>query len=154
MRSPFPLKSHEGVDGKRSADSSSVSAKKHDDIKLTIEYRSLRQAVFGLQLLDFLLLLLDVHRLVRTTRHSSRRFLPSRLEVENDEVAPTHVKAGEVVQRVLGIVNVLVHDERGSARLLRITTTNIRTKTDAHIRIWRMSPYFAKMSYSSSFVIL
>lgn len=148
------MKSHEGVDGKRSADSSSVSAKKHDDIKLTIEYRSLRQAVFGLQLLDFLLLLLDVHRLVRTTRHSSRRFLPSRLEVENDEVAPTHVKAGEVVQRVLGIVNVLVHDERGSARLLRITTTNIRTKTDAHIRIWRMSPYFAKMSYSSSFVIL
>ena len=93
-------------------------------------------------------------RYSRTTRHSSRRFLPSRLEVENDEVAPTHVKAGEVVQRVLGIVNVLVHDERGSARLLRITTTNIRTKADAHIRIWRMSPYFAKMSYSSSFVIL
>lgn len=142
------------MDDKCSADSSFVSAKKHDDIKLTIEYRSLRQAVFGLQLLDFLLLLLDVHRLVCTTRHSPRRFLPSRLEVENDEVAPTHVKAGEVVQCVLRIVNVLVHDERSSARLLRIASTNIRTEAEAHIRIWRMSPYFAKMSYSSSFVIL
>ena len=47
------------------------------------------------------------------------------LVVEDDEVAVADVEAGEVVAGVLGVEDVLVHDERRPARLGRVAHSDL-----------------------------
>ena len=59
-----------------------------------------------------------------------------------------------MVQGILRIVNVFVYNKGSSTRFLCIATIPLENQSCPYIRIWRMSPYFAKISYNSSFVIL
>lgn len=72
-----------------------------------------RDAVLLFGLLDELFLLFDVYLLDTLLG----------LVIEHDQVAVAHVKAGQVIARVLRVENVLVHNVRGAFRLGRSAHT-------------------------------
>ena len=89
------------------------------------------------------------------------------LVVQHDEVPVGHVEAREVVSSGLGVVDVLIHHVRRASCLLcgapatqaratgSVCATGARTRRcGTHTRIWRIAPYFPKMSNISSAVML